>query len=146
VQTMRQQLIGTWRLVAYETRGGDGSIAYPMGRELAGFILYAQDGYVSANLMAPGRPAYAGGAAASAAPAELAAAAAGYFSYAGRFEVDEAATVVMHHIEVALMPNLVGTTQRRHVSLAGTRMTLRGDPMASGATPFVIWDRLAPAR
>ena len=86
-----------------------------MGRELDGLIMYAPDGYVSANLMVPGRPAYTGGAAASAAPAELAAAAAGYFGYAGRFEVDEAAGVVIHRIEVALMPNLAGTTQRRYV-------------------------------
>ena len=142
MQTMRQQLIGTWRLVSYETRGGDGSIVYPMGQELDGMIMYAPDGYVSATLMVPGRPAYTGGAAASAVPSELAAAAAGYFGYAGRFEIDEASKVAIHHIEVALMPNLVGTTQRRYVTLSGSRLTLRGDPTPSGVTPFIIWERV----
>jgi hypothetical protein len=139
---MRQRLIGTWRLVSYELRSADGSAVYPMGREVDGLIMYVPDGYMSANLMVPGRPAYAGGAGASGTPAELAAAAAGYFGYAGRFEVDEAASVVIHRIEVALMPNLAGTTQRRHISLDGIRLALRGDAMPGGATPYIIWDRV----
>ncbi len=119
------------------------SAIYPMGRDIDGLIMYAPDGYMSANLMIPGRPAYSGGGAASATPAELAAAAAGYFGYAGKFEVDEAAVVVIHRIEVALMPNLAGTTQQRHISLDGIRLTLRGDPMPAGTTPYIIWDRIS---
>ena len=141
--TIRQQLIGTWRLVSYEVHNGDGSVVHPMGRDVDGLILYGADGFVSANLMAPGRAAYSGGAPASASAAELAASAAGYFAYAGRFEADEAARTVMHRIELALMPNLVGTVQRRHVLLEGTRLTLRGDPTSAGATPFIIWDRVS---
>lgn len=78
---MREQLTGAWRLVSYETRGGNGAVAYPMGREVEGLILYLRDGFMSANLMIPGRPPFSGGAAASATPAELAAAAAGCFAY-----------------------------------------------------------------
>ena len=143
MQTLRERLIGTWRLVSYEVRGGDGSVVHPMGREVDGLIMYVPDGHMSANLMVPGRPAYTGGAAASATPAQLAAAAVGYFGYAGRFEVDEAAGVVIHRIEVALMPNLAGSTQRRYVSLEGKRLTLRADPMTDGSTPFIIWDRVS---
>lgn len=143
MQTMRQQLIGTWRLVSYEVHGADGAVVYPMGRDIDGLIMYLPDGHMSANLMVPGRPAYDGGAAASATQEQLAAAAAGYFGYAGRFEVDEAARVVTHRIEVALMPNLAGSTQRRHISLDGIRLTLRGDPMPAGTTPFIIWDRVS---
>jgi Lipocalin-like domain len=139
---MRQRLIGTWRLVSYDLRGEDGSAVYPMGRDVDGLIMYAPNGYMSANLMIPGRPAYSGGAGASATQAELAAAAAGYFGYAGKFEVDEAAGVVIHRIEVALMPNLAGTTQRRYISMDGICLTLRGDPMPAGTTPYIIWDRL----
>jgi hypothetical protein len=115
-----------------------------MGREVDGLIMYVPDGYMSANLMVPGRPAYTGGATGSATPAELTAAAAGYFGYAGRFEVDETSKVVIHRIEVALMPNLAGTTQRRHISLEGMRLTLRGDATPAGAIPFIIWDRVSP--
>ena len=38
-------------------------------------------------------------------PEEYAAAAAGYFAYAGRWEVDGAAGTVTHEIELSLVPN-----------------------------------------
>jgi hypothetical protein len=144
--TIREQLLGTWRLVSYYTEGTDGSIVYPMGQDVAGFIMYVADGYMSANLMVPGRPSYAGGTASSATPAELAAAAAGYFAYAARYEVDETAQLVRHHIDVALMPNLAGSTQLRHVRLEGRRLVLRGDPVQIGtrvAAHVITWERAA---
>jgi hypothetical protein len=143
--TLRDQLIGTWRLVSYETKGEDGSIAYPMGQELAGFIMYLPDGFMSANLMVTGRPPYTGGGANTATPAELAAAAIGYFGYAGRFEVDEARRAVTHYVDVALVPNLIGTSQLRHVAIEGARLILRGDPGAGGgriAAPIITWERV----
>ena len=142
--TIRNRLIGTWHLVSYETRGTDGSVTHPMGREVIGLILYAPDGYMSANLMVPGRPAFTGGAASSATAAELGAASAGYFAYAGRFEVDESAQTVRHHIDVALVPNLVGSTQLRHVAFDGARLILRGDPVPMAgrvAAPIITWER-----
>jgi hypothetical protein len=143
--TIREQLLGTWRLISYFTEGTDGSIVYPMGREVAGFILYAPDSYMSANLMVPGRPPYTAGTALGATQDELAASAAGYFGYAARYEVDEAARVVRHRIEVALAPNLVGSTQLRHVRFDGRRLVLRGDPLpiaGRNAAHVITWERV----
>lgn len=68
---------------------------------------------MSATLMSHGRPA-APTRTLSAAPVDVrAAAAAGYLSYAGSFSMDGGD--VLHHIELSLMPNWVGTTERRHV-------------------------------
>jgi hypothetical protein len=145
VQTIREQLIGTWRLVSYETLGADGSIVHPMGRNATGFIMYVPDGFMSANLMVPGRPPFTGGGASTAAQAELAAASSGYFGYAGRFEVDEAGNSVRHHIEVSLVPNLVGTAQFRHVRFEGARLILRGDPVPIAgrvSAPIITWERV----
>jgi hypothetical protein len=144
--TIREQLLGTWRLVSYYTEGPDGSIAYPMGKDARGFIMYLPDGFMSANLMVPGRPPYTGGIAETATPAELTAAALGYFGYAGRYEVDEPAQGVRHHIEVALAPNLAGGTQFRHVRFDGRRLILRGDPIRLGermASYVITWERVA---
>jgi hypothetical protein len=115
-----------------------------MGTQVAGLIMYAADGFMSANLMVPGRPGFSGGSAISATPAELEAGAAGYFGYAGRFEVDEASGIVTHYIEIALVPNLVSTAQRRHVLLDGRRLVLRGDPVRMPeriAAPVITWER-----
>jgi Lipocalin-like domain len=149
VQSIGEQLIGAWRLASYHTLGNDGSVVHPMGEAAVGFIMYLPDGFMSANLMVPARPLFSGGSAATATQAELAAAAAGYFGYAGRFEVDEPACAVRHHIEVSLVPNLVGTTQLRHVAFEGTRLVLRGGAASmSGrvAAPIIIWERVAIAQ
>jgi hypothetical protein len=146
--SIREQLLGTWRLASYYTEGTDGSIVYPMGQQARGFIMYLPDGYMSANLMVPGRPAYSGGIAETATPPELAAAALGYFAYAGRYEVDEPAQAVRHHIEVALAPNLAGSTQFRHVRFEGRRLILRGDPIRLGdrmASYVINWERVESA-
>ena len=146
MSTIREQLLGTWRLVSYYTEGSDGSIVHPMGEDALGFIMYLADGFMSANLMVPGRRAYTGGVANTATPAELASAALGYFGYAGRYEVDESTHGVRHHIEVALAPNLAGSTQYRHVKFEGRRLMLRGDPVPIGgrmAAHVITWERAA---
>lgn len=143
--TLREQLLGTWRLVSYYTEGADGVRVYPMGQDSLGYIMYLPDGFMSANLMVPGRPAYTGGTANTATQAELATAALGYFGYAGRYEVDEAGKAVLHHIDVALAPNLAGSTQFRHVNIEGRRLILRSAPMPIGgriAAHVISWERI----
>ena len=144
--SLREQLHGTFRLTSYYLEGADGSVVHPMGEDAIGFIMYLPDGRMSANLMVPGRTAYSGGSAATATVEERAAAALGYFGYAGRYEVDEPAAAVRHHIDVALAPNLVGTTQLRHLRFDGPRLFLRGDPVpVSGrmAAHVINWERVA---
>ena len=111
--TLREQLLGTWRLVSYRTEGTDGSVVHPMGEHAIGYIMYLPDGYMSANLMVPGRAPYTGGTANTATQAELAAGALGYFGYAGRYEVDEAPDPigVPHGEGSANVPPAVGRTQ-----------------------------------
>ena len=144
--TICGKLHGTWRLLSYYTEGTDGSVVYPMGEDAVGFIMYLPDGFMSANLMVPGRPAYTGGTANTATPDELAAAALGYFGYAGRYDVDEAGRAVRHHIELALAPNLAGSTQVRHVRFEERRLYLRGDPVPIAgrmAAHVITWERVA---
>jgi Lipocalin-like domain len=145
VPTIREQLIGTWRLVSYETVGIDGSAVHPMGRDAVGFIMYLPDGFMSANLMVPGRTLFTGGAASTATQAELSAASEGYFGYAGQYEVDETEHAVRHHIELALVPNLVGSTQLRRLAFKGTRLILEGEPVPMAgrvAAPIITWQRV----
>ncbi len=60
--TLRDQLIGTWKLEFYVENPVDGSApVYPMGERPMGTIMYASDGYISAQLMRSGRPNFASG-------------------------------------------------------------------------------------
>ena len=144
MKTLRDQLIGTWSIVSYETRAAGGSIEHPMGKKLLGYLMYAPPAFMSANLMIPGTPPFASGDMSSGSPDELATAARNYFGYAGRFEIDETAGAVKHHIEVALAPNLVNTVQKRYVRMEGDRLILTGDPARIGgrlAAPIITWRR-----
>ena len=111
-----QNLIGTWRLVEWTFTVDDSRPTRPWGGSPAGLLTYTEDGRMSASLMSNGRPG-APTRTLSAAPIEIrAAAAAGYLSYAGSYSMD--GNDVLHHIELSLMPNWVGTTERRLIEWA----------------------------
>jgi hypothetical protein len=52
------QLIGVWRLVKYTDEHEDSDHTQPFGPNPQGFLIYTADGFVSAQLMKPGRPAF----------------------------------------------------------------------------------------
>ncbi|NTZ84788.1 lipocalin-like domain-containing protein [Burkholderia metallica] len=121
---LREQLVGAWRLVSYEIRPCDGSaVAYPLGRDARGWILYTPDGYMSAQLMAAGRPRYANGDLQGGTDDECTAAARGYIAYSGPFQVADDGTLT-HEMDVSLFPNWVGNVQQRAVMLDGDRLQL----------------------
>ncbi len=135
-------LIGTWRLISYESRTGDGEVSYPLGEKPLGFILYSEDGYMSVTMMTANRISYASGDLRGGTPEEKRSAAETYLSYSGKytFEGDR----VLHHVEVSFFPNRVGTTQVRHLTLSGDTVTLRTPEMLINGeqqTAELVWQR-----
>ncbi|MBR8061152.1 lipocalin-like domain-containing protein [Burkholderia dolosa] len=122
---LREQLVGAWRLVSYEVRPRDGgTVTYPLGRDARGWILYTPDGYMSAQLMAAGRPPYADGDLQGGTVEERAAAARGYIAYSGPYRVDDDGTLT-HEMDVSLYyPNWIGNVQQRAVHVDGDRLQL----------------------
>lgn len=57
-KTFREQVIGTWKLLKYTREDKNGEHYYPLGKDATGFLMYTDDGYMSAQLMAQGRSAY----------------------------------------------------------------------------------------
>ena len=142
---MRQnRLLGTWRLVSWENRGAAGEVTYPLGPDAAGYLTYTPDGHVFVALMRAGRAAFAAGDLLAGSPDERAAAAAGYVSYAGTYEL--CANTVVHHVEVSLFPNWVGAAQERLVGWDGGRLVLStAAPTLFGGrrqTARLVWERV----
>ena len=77
---LREALVGAWKLVEYsiENTKKPGERFYPMGRDATGFLMYTPDGYVSAQMMASGRPVYESGGLHNGTMEEMAKAAKGY--------------------------------------------------------------------
>jgi hypothetical protein len=119
-----QRFIGVWRLEAIRDRLPDGRIVdHPdFGPEPDGLLVYTASGHVSVQFMRRGRAPWREED--DPTDAERAQAARGYGAYAGRFEVDEVAGLVHHHVETALIPNRVGVTLTRSFSFDGGRLTL----------------------
>ena len=135
-------LIGTWRLISYEARTGDGKVSYPLGQNPSGFILYSEDGYMSVTMMTANRNNYGSDDLRGGTAEEKLSAAESYISYSGKytFEGDR----VLHHVEVSFIPNRVGTTQVRNLTLSGNTVTLRTPAMLINGeqqTAELVWQR-----
>ena len=135
-KTLREQLIGTWKLVTYKEVPVDGTPAFfPLSEEPQGTIMYAPDGYMSAQLEKPGRPEFVGGDRFKGTPEEYAEEAVGYVAYSGPFHIDEEKQHLMHSMFVSLFPNWIGQTQNRVVKIEGNMLYLSTDaPILSGGT------------
>lgn len=118
------RLVGVWRLEAIRDRLPDGRIEdHPdFGPSPSGLIVYTESGHVSVQFMRSGRASWLKED--DPTETERAQAARGYSAYAGRYEVDEAAGVVLHDVETALIPNRVGVTLTRSFSFEGERLML----------------------
>ncbi|MCH9815153.1 MAG: lipocalin-like domain-containing protein [Actinomycetia bacterium] len=129
-------LVGAWSLQRFWVTKPDGARFFPYGQDAMGTLLYTATGWMSADLCRADRGSddiasleYA----ASADPDQRLRAYDGYTSYSGRYELQpripdasgSTAVDVLHHIELALAPAMIGQTLRRTATLAADELALR---------------------
>lgn len=136
-QSFREQVIGTWTLLEYTREDKNGERYHPLGKDATGFLMYTSDGYMSAQLMAQGRPDYSLGELHNGTQEEMAQAAHGYHAYSGKYEVDEENQTLYHHMEVSMIPNRIGQVQDRIVKVNGDHITITSDSTSS----YIEWKR-----
>lgn len=153
-QAEAQDFIGTWRLLAYTFYHEDGTVEHPWGDEVAGYLLYTPQGYMSANISAMRRRGRLRSAWLKTTASQSAvegsvtrltrrSAPRDYISYAGSFEL--AGDTILHHVEVSLFPHWVGLPQHRYYDFAGDELTLRTATINSGRHRVVAelrWQRV----
>jgi hypothetical protein len=144
-QALASRLLGAWRLTGYLAEASNGEAIYPLGADASGYIMYTPDGHVSACVMRANRLKLASLDAMGGTQIELAAAAGGYLSYAGTFDVDETSGVVTHHLRIALVPNGIGNDFKRKIILDGDKLELRAlaPSLVGGELRLVrvLWER-----
>jgi Lipocalin-like domain len=138
-------LAGAWRLVSFHTITNDGRPpVYPLGEDATGYIIYTPDGYMSAQIMQPGRSRYEAAGISEGTDSESAQAARGYLAYSGPYRVEND-SVIVHQAEVSLFPNWIGEPISRKVVLDGRRLelTTTSPALFDGKllTAVVIWER-----
>ena len=123
---LRQALVGGWRLERWEiTYPATGRTSAPFGDDAEGLIVYAPDGCMSVVLRRRARLAERSARDVALTDQEKAACFSSYMHYAGGWRID--GSDVVHEIEHALHPDLVGTQQRRCAKLEGDVLILTGD-------------------
>lgn len=125
---MRERLLGSWRLVSYETTDAHGRKGRPYG-DAVGRISYDANGNMAGQVMRPDR-----------APAT---AYAGYIAYFGTFEVAADERSVVHHVHGSLNPAWVGGDQVRSLRFDGARLILSTVTSKDGVaiTHELTWER-----
>jgi hypothetical protein len=136
-------LIGVYRQTGEEVVDAAGKLIHSESNR-SSQIMYSADGYVGVVSTPGGRKLIAnpGGRTdlGGATPEELAEATRSVTCYAGRYELKDGE--VHHHVEMALNPNLVGSTLIRRVHTDGPNLTLSARPDAQGQVRRILWRRV----
>ena len=140
-----QQLAGVWRLVSSTFSTSAGKVIYPLGENAEGLAIFTESGYLSAQLMRPGRPGFAAGDQSAGTTEEVQAAVQGYGAYYGQCDIDTEQGTLTTLVQGSLFPNWVGSEQVRFYELDGNRLTLKTPPIPFGDDAFtgeLTWERL----
>lgn len=133
------RLVGTWRLLSYETDEQDGRRGKPFANAV-GRLQYDESGNMAGQVMRPDRlPVELGEGGAQ----QVRAAYVGYIAYFGTYEVAPDGSTVTHHVEGALNPAWVGGDQVRSVRFDGERLVLTAEVPKAGkmVTHVLTWER-----
>ncbi|HEY9092650.1 lipocalin-like domain-containing protein [Parasphingorhabdus sp.] len=113
----RSDFIGAWSLVDWRIEYSDGNVTRPFGEGAHGYIVYSQDGTMTASIAKNTRPAFGLTNARNASVQQKSAAFDSYFHYAGPWKID--GEEVVHTVTMSLNPDMTGTQQRRVARFSG---------------------------
>jgi len=139
----QRELVGAWRLISWENQAADGQLSYPMGADALGYLIYTAEGRFSVTISRADRPRFTGGDLLGGTLPEKARAAEGFVAYAGWYTCH--GDQVVHHVELSLFPNWVGTDQQRFADLSDDTLILSANPLLLAGkrqVPRLVWRRV----
>jgi hypothetical protein len=128
--SVRDKLVGSWRLAWVEEQLADGTMQRYTDR--VGTIVYTRDGHMSVQIMLPEGQGVPGNN-----PVKYDHG--NYEAYYGPYEVDEAAHTVTHHVEGALVRSLIGKNLTRVYRFEGKQLILKSSRPDEHWT--IAWER-----
>lgn len=140
------ELVGVWKLVSYTTTDPDnGESFYPFGKGATGYILYTAGGRMAAVLQSESRKRFSAGNRINAPTAERAEAFSTSSAYTGTYTFH--GDRVVHHVDVAVNPDWVGSDQVRYPKIEGNRLTIVTPPLPTRPdgklrVSTLVWERV----
>ena len=142
--SLRDDLVGTWRLLSRVDRDAAGQAVdeATLGSDPLALLFFDRNGNFAAQFMKRDRSG------ATAAPAftgqNNTTAIGGYDAYFGTYEVDEASGNVHTRLEAALSPAQVGATMAREMRVEGGKLFIRLGTTRADGTEIIrtlTWER-----
>jgi hypothetical protein len=143
-EMLKQDLVGVWLLVSCEGKSSDGQSFLPYGSHPTGKLIYTQDGHMSVILMDSERPRFVSEDISRASSDEVSSAFRSFDAYSGTWELDSNSGKIDHTIEAGRIPNWVGATHPRFISISQSLLTLTTDEFTMGGHTwrvYVSWRR-----
>ena len=135
------RLVGTWRLVSYETVDDAGQRGRPYG-DAVGRLTYDALGNMSGQVMRPNRAPVTNG---EGRAQQVRTAYLGYIAYFGTYQVAGDGRSIVHRVEGSLNPGWVGGNQIRALRFDGDRLVLQAEVEKAGGVVRheLTWERCA---
>jgi hypothetical protein len=141
-QSLKERLLGTWMLVAWDQVRPDGSKFQKYGPDPRGFHIFERGGRFFAMMARPDLPRIAASDPTKATPEEGRAIMAGSIAYYGTYTVNEAERMVVLRMESTTFPNQLGRDlPRRIVSLTANEMIYANPDATTGGQIQLSWKR-----
>ena len=115
-------LVGSWNLISWRTVYVGGRTIFPMGKDARGFLVYSNDGFMSASLFKVNRPYFISGEMLTADENEKVKAWDSYFSYSGKFTLEGG--MIHHYVLSSMYPNWVGDKQSRIAEIVDEKLII----------------------
>ena len=141
-KTLKEQLVGTWRVVSVSVERKDGSSFDPWGGKANGTLIFTRDGHFALINTRSGRPKFASGNRMEGTPEENKTTVQGALGYFGTYTVNEAEKTYSVQIVGSTYPNDEGTKQTRSFTIAGDELKFTNPaPTVGGSAAHVTLKR-----
>ena len=138
--SLKEQLVGTWTLISWEQKKGEGTKIERYGTSPKGIAFFDAAGRYIITVMRSDRAKFASNALWQGTPEENKETADGTITYFGTYSISEPDSSMAIHVDGSSFPNWNDTDQKRFVAIAGDQLTLTVRPPA-GDVVDVIWKR-----
>jgi Lipocalin-like domain len=143
-KSLKEQLVGTWKLVSSHNVRNDGSKIDVYGPNANGIVIYTSDGHFALVNMRSDLPKFASNSRDRGTPEEYKAVVQGSIAYFGTYTVNEADKVITAQIEGSTFPNAIGGPDQKRIITSLTADELKfTNPAATsrGGTLELVWKR-----
>lgn len=145
-------LVGVWKLLSYERRTSEGQVSYPFGLAPIGYLMYTEDGHMSATVIKNNRALQENDSDEQTNVSHVFSklwytwkkrgsfpkyrSATHFNSFCGTYEI--VGNTVIHHIEVSLRPDWTDTSQEHVFELDEDKLLL--STSSADTHQYLLWE------